>query len=155
MARLIVLVALVLAAFGGTALTQEPQAKNVVGFYLCEGKNPDGSPYRGVVEIAAVGGTYLVHWMMSDSETLGVGILRDGTLSVSYYGGTPAIAVYKTDGKRLVGEWTMGGAEGVVFSETLTPMPKPEGATPRPDQRQRPRREPNERRPPTEGGVKL
>jgi hypothetical protein len=93
------------------------------GVYVCEGKNPDGSAYQGVVEIAAVESTYLVHWVLPRGvEVLGVGILREDTLSVSYFGGTPVIVVYKKEGNRLVGAWTMGGTEGAVFVETLTPM---------------------------------
>ena len=39
--------------------------------------------------------------------------------AVSYFGGAPAVVVYTVDGEKLVGEWTMGGAEGAVYSETL------------------------------------
>jgi hypothetical protein len=135
MARVLALVFTVFAAFGVTAIAQEPetQAKNdLSGVYLCEGHNPDGSPYTGIVEIAAVGETYLVHWTLPDSEVMGVGIRRGDTLSVSYFGGTPALAVYKSDGDRLDGEWTMGGAEGAVFSEILTRMPDIKAPTPHP-----------------------
>jgi hypothetical protein len=114
--------------------------RNVAGVYLCEGANPDGSPYKGLVEIVAIDHTYLVHWMMADGvEVLGVGIRNSDTLSVSYFGGTPALAVYRIEGDRLVGEWTMGGAEGMLYSETLTRMP--EGTLqPRPDRPAQPRR---------------
>jgi hypothetical protein len=100
--------------------------RSVPGFYKCEGTNPDGSPYQGLVQIAAIDDTYLVHWILSNgAEVLGVGIVRSGVLSVSYFGGTPALAVYRIDGERLLGEWTMGGAEGMVYSETLTKMAVP------------------------------
>ncbi len=144
MARLVGFIVAVAVTLGVTSIAQEPDARaDLSGVYGCEGKNPDGSPYRGVVRIAAVGDTYLVRWSLpNDVEVLGVGILRQDTLSVSYFGGTPAIVVYKQDGKRLLGEWTMGGTEGAVFTETLTPMadtprqpdaePKPEPARPRP-----------------------
>jgi hypothetical protein len=95
------------------------------GIYLCEGVNPDGHKYRGIVQIAAVRNTFLVRWTLADDvEVTGVGILHDGLLSVSYFGGTPAVVVYKIDADKLVGEWTMGGTEGAVFAETLTPMPE-------------------------------
>lgn len=101
-----------------------PPKRNLAGVYLCEGANPDGSPYRGLVEIVAVDSTYLVRWFMSDgAEVLGVGIRNKDVLSVSYFGGTPAVVVYSIDGDRLNGEWTMGGAEGKLYSETLTRMP--------------------------------
>jgi len=95
------------------------------GIYLCEGTNPDGHKYRGIVQIASVRGTFLVKWTLADDvEVTGVGILQDGRLSVSYFGGTPAVVVYKIDADKLVGEWTMGGTEGSVYAETLTPMPE-------------------------------
>ena len=104
------------------------------GIYLCEGVNPDGNKYRGIVQIAAVRNTFLVRWTLADDvEVTGVGILHDGLLSVSYFGGTPAVVVYRISADKLVGEWTMGGTEGSVYAETLTPMP--EGTLPpRPSQ---------------------
>lgn len=110
--------------------------RTVAGVYLCEGANPDGSPYKGLVEIVAIDNTYLVHWVMADgAEVLGVGIRNSDVLSVSYFGGTPAVVVYRIDGDRLVGEWTMGGAEGMLYSETLTRMPEQK---PEKQQRKRP-----------------
>ena len=152
MARFFLSVAVLVTALGGAAFAADPQVpetpqpkaeepqtapeepqrkQNVAGVYLCEGTNPDGSPYKGLVEIAAVDNTYLVHWVMSNGvEVLGVGILRSGILSVSYFGGTPAVAVYRVDGDRLHGEWTMGGTEGMLYSETLTRMPGDKPAKP-------------------------
>ena len=152
MARFVLSVAVLVTALGGAAFAadpqipgtprpkpEEPQAQpnepqhkqSVAGVYLCEGMNPDGSPYKGLVEIAAVDNTYLVHWVMANGmEVLGVGILRSGILSVSYFGGTPAVAVYRVDGDRLHGEWTMGGTEGMLYSETLTRMPGDKPAKP-------------------------
>lgn len=119
---------------------QQPNAtpkNSVAGVYLCEGSNPDGSPYKGLVEIIAVDSTYLVHWVMADGvQVLGVGIRSSDTLAVSYYGGTPAVVLYQIQGDKLVGEWTMGGAEGKLDSETLTRMPE----QPRERQRRRPER---------------
>ena len=119
-----------------------PLVRGVAGIYLCEGANPDGSPYQGLVEIVAVDKTYLVHWVMADgAEVLGVGIRNSDVLSVSYFGGTPAVAVYRIDGDRLVGEWTMGGAEGMLYSETLTRMPdeKPQPRNRQPERQRRTR----------------
>lgn len=105
---------------------------DVVGFYDCVGKNPDGSEYHGFAEIGKVGETFRVLWTMDDGLVLGVGIWSNGVFAVSYWGGAPAVIVYKVDGNRLVGEWTMGGAEGRTYSETLTKTDK------RPPQRQEP-----------------
>lgn len=117
--------------------------RGVAGVYLCEGANPDGSPYKGLVEIVAVDSTYLVHWVMADGvEVLGVGIRKSDTLSVSYFGGTPALAVYRIEGDRLVGEWTMGGSEGRLYTETLTRMSEDKL---KPEPRKRPARPQQER----------
>ena len=104
------------------------------------GHQSDGHRYRGIVQIAAVRNTYLVRWTLADDvEVMGVGILQDGHLSVSYFGGTPAVVV-KIGTDKLVGEWTMGGTEGRVYAETLTRVP--EGSLPKPQpQQQRPPRQ--------------
>jgi hypothetical protein len=91
---------------------------------------------------------------MDDGAIMGVGIYSNGVLAVSYFGGAPAVVVYKVDGKdgsKLVGEWTMGGAEGAMYVETLTKTPglqapaRPLPGAPPP----RPRRTPTS---PTENG---
>lgn len=140
------LVVLVVAVCGATALCAQTdeRAKTVAGVYLCEGNNPDGSPYVGVVEISALQDTFVVHWQLGDQDDVfGVGIFRDGVLAVSYFGGAPAVAMYRPDGDRLVGQWTIGGANGKIFGETLTRMkegmPRPEMRRPeRPDTRPAP-----------------
>jgi hypothetical protein len=139
MTRVVGFIVAVALTIGATSIAQEKAKTDLTGVYGCEGKNPDGSPYKGIVQIAAVGDTYLVRWTLpNDVEVMGVGILRHDTLSVSYFGGTPAIVVYNKDGDRLVGEWTMGGTEGEVFAETLTRMesvprePADRPAAPRP-----------------------
>ena len=114
----------ILALFASMAVATEHAAENdLTGVYSCEGRNPDGSPYAGIVEIVKVQDTYLVRWTLStDSQVVGVGIVSGGALSVSYFGGSPALVVYSvTTVGRLDGKWTMGGAEGSVFSETLGP----------------------------------
>jgi hypothetical protein len=125
------------AQAGSQAATPKPGDPS--GIYLCEGTNPDGHHYRGIVQIAAVEDTFLVRWTLADDvEVTGVGILQNNMLSVSYFGGTPAVVVYKVDADKLVGEWTMGGAEGHTYAETLTRMP--EGTVPQ--IQQKPRRKP-------------
>jgi len=119
-----VLLGVVIVAVGTLGLFAAADAKaDLPGVYQCAGTNPDGSSYKGVVEIAKVEGTYRVRWTLGDDlSILGVGILSNGVFAVSYFGGAPAVVVYKLDGNRLIGEWTMGGAEGAVYAETLTKM---------------------------------
>jgi len=132
-----------LAMIGSTA-AQAPQP-DLAGVYRCDGKNPDGSAYQGVVEISQVKETFRVRWTMDDGAIMGVGIFSGGVFAVSYFGGAPAVVVYKVDGDTLVGEWTMGGAEGAVYVETLTKTPgasiparPPSGAPPPRPRRQTP-----------------
>lgn len=123
-----ILVGVVLVGLAGPIgiKADETSEKDFTGVYSCEGTNPDGRSYIGVVEILKVEGTYLVRWTMpNDTQVMGVGIFSSGVLAVSYFGGAPALVVYSTttDG-RLDGKWTMGGAEGLTFTETLTKMPE-------------------------------
>jgi hypothetical protein len=116
--------ALLFAALGTTMTAAAEPRVDLSGIYLCEGINPDGTPYRGIVEITSTANTYHVRWTMSEQLTTGVGIFSGGVLAVSYVGQTPGVVVYKRDGSRLVGEWTMGGSNGQLYTEVLTKLPK-------------------------------
>jgi hypothetical protein len=150
---------MILASTGGPhgAAAQDPTpVLGVAGVYMCEGKNPDGSPYKGIVEIVKFHDSFLVRWTLPEDVTvIGVGIESSGVLAVSYFGGAPGVIVYKADGNRLHGEWTMGGTNGGVFSETLTRMqiqPQAPGVRERRDAPATPK-EPEPKLP--TGGVKL
>ena len=155
-----VLLGVVLAAVCvGSPNAAPPPLPDLVGVYRCDGKNPDGSAYKGVVEIGKIRNTFRVKWTLDDSAVIGVGIYSNDVFAVSYFGGAPAVVVYKVDGSRLVGEWTMGGLEGAVYTETLT---KTSSEAPNPEQFHR--REPgagqgpqDRKRPatPARGGVQL
>ena len=124
MARLIGLVLMILASTGGphgAAAQDATKPTGVAGVYMCEGKNPDGSPYKGIVEIVKFRDSFLVRWTLPEDVTvIGVGLESGGVLAVSYFGGSPGVIVYRAEGDRLLGQWTMGGANGGVFTETLT-----------------------------------
>jgi hypothetical protein len=113
--------------------------RDLEGTYACEGTNPDGKTYTGVVDIIKFRDTYLVRWTMpDDSQVVGVGIFTGSMFSVSYFGGTPALVVYSlAENGQLDGTWT---AEGEVFRETLTKMPEGAARPPKPTKREtRPR----------------
>ena len=124
MARTVLLGAMVVVfgAIASIASIAAPDTRpDLAGLYRCDGTNPDGTAYQGVVEIAQVHDTFRVRWTLKDdTAVVGVGIVSGGVLAVSYFGGAPAVVVYTIDGSRLVGEWTMGGPDGVIASETLT-----------------------------------
>ena len=94
------------------------------GVYRSEGVNPDGTKYRGTVEIAKDDQTYLVRWLARQVTSIGIGIVRGDVLAVSYYTGTNiGVAIYHIEkGPRLTGEWTVLGADGQRYPETLTKM---------------------------------
>ena len=103
---------------------------------------------EAVVEITKRDGTFRVAWIMDGGTVMGVGIYSNDVFAASYFG-VPAVVVYKVDGDRLVGEWTMGGIEGAIYTETLTktsstvePRAKP---APRPRRPQPDRDTPRER----------
>jgi len=129
-------VVVVLSGAAGQSAAPAPPP-DLVGSYRCSGVNPDGSPYEAVVEITKMDDTFRVEWVMEGGSVLGVGIYSNGVFAASYFGGAPAIVVYKLDGDRLVGEWTMGGIEGAVYTETLTKMaPGERKPSPAPRRRQ-------------------
>ena len=144
MVRTIVLGLVVLSGAAGTLAAPDPPP-DLAGTYRCNGVNPDGSAYEAVVEITKRDGTFRVEWIMDGGVVTGVGIYSGGVFAASYFGGAPAVVVYKVEGERLTGEWTMGGIEGAVYTETLTKMP-PGSAPPRP------RPEPRRRRPDRDTG---
>ena len=129
-----VLVGLVTLALTGPAYAAAPDKapeSTIVGTYACEGTNPDGGTYSGIVQIIKHHDAYLVRWTMPDNtQVVGIGILSGGMLSVSYFGGTPSLVVYSVESGKLHGTWTAVGAEGELFTETLTKMP--DGVAPKP-----------------------
>jgi hypothetical protein len=144
-----ILLGVVLVVAGITGSAAPPDPPDLVGTYRCNGVNPDGSKYEAVVEITKREGTFRVAWIMDGGTVMGVGIYSNGVFAASYFGGAPAVIVYKVEGDRLVGEWTMGGIEGAIYTETLTktsstvqPRAKP---APRPGRPQPDRDTPRER----------
>ena len=99
-------------------------AAPLIGTYDCQGVEPDGTPYRGVVQIIPSAGTYDVIWIFSNGQQYsGLGVVNGDVLAVSYFTNRPGVVAYKIEqsekGPRLEGEWTVVGA-GKVFHETLT-----------------------------------
>ena len=140
-----ILLGVVVVLSGAAGSLAAPDPPDLVGTYRCNGVNPDGSAYEAFVEITRRDGTFRVEWIMDGGVVTGVGIYSGGVFAASYFGGAPAVVVYKIDGERLIGEWTMGGIEGAMYTETLTKLP-PGSAPPKP------RPEPRQRRPDRETG---
>lgn len=116
----------------GSGYAQEQQAllsqKDISGIYKCQGVGPDGT-YQGIVEISKYGGTYRLHWILDDDEDLGLGILNGDTLAVSFVESRSVrgVMLFRIEmAGRLVGGWTLVGANGQVYSETLIKLSEEE-----------------------------
>ena len=109
------------------------------------GKNPDGTPYQGFAEIVRSQDTFRIGWTINGEFFLGIGILKGDVFAVSYFGGAPAVVLYKVDGNRLIGEWTMGSFDGRVYPDVLT---KTDKRPPPPEPRERPPVKPEQREQP-------
>lgn len=93
---------------------------NIVGSYKCEGRNADGSIYKGTVDITKKGGVYYLKWLIGKQKFTGVGILQGNVLSVSYYGSFSGVVAYRVESNsRLFGQWTTA-TQGKINTETLT-----------------------------------
>ena len=101
------------------------------GLYRADGVDAEGAPYNALVQIIRFGDSYLVSWTFARESTevpdepdrIGVGIARGEVLAVSYFSEDFAgVVLYEieSDGRRLIGQWTGAGGDGVLRAETLT-----------------------------------
>lgn len=125
--RLLLRIGLVCAALALTvpAHVAGKDADAIEGVYTCTGKNPEGTPYSGLVEIRQTKNTYHARWTFPHSEfrAVGAGFVRDGRLVIAYsVGDSVIVAVYDIKGKTLKGHWTAVG-DGDVYEETLERQP--------------------------------
>jgi hypothetical protein len=105
----------------GREVLQGPAGLNG-SYVISEGENPDGTPYKGRVEIKPTGKTYTLRWFTPQAADIGTGILVDGILVVAYGRGPGfGVVAYQRDGDHLHGQWS--GALGKdLGSENLTPQ---------------------------------
>ena len=125
MLRTALITVALLMLIGRMTTTADPaDPQDVAGVYTGEGNNGDGTPYRAIVVIEKYRDAFRVQWIFpSRTATMGLGILDGDKLAVSYYGPRPGIVLYKIDGAKLVGQWTLVGAGGMLSKETLTRIP--------------------------------
>lgn len=130
------LISMLIGTLVVTASDQASLEPDLAGLYICDGVNHDGSSYRGIVQIVKYQDAYQLLWSFeSEVVAIGIGIRSGNVLAVMHYSGVPGVIAYRIEqGSRLVGEWTVAGADGILFSETLTKAPDEVGApaTPRP-----------------------
>jgi hypothetical protein len=97
-------------------LKVQSAAAMVAGTYTVEGRNVDGSPYRGMVLVQARGdGTLEFFWRIGSFHR-GIGTLDGKTVTVDFGDAFPAVYEIQSDGS-LTGTWANGRA-----SERLTPV---------------------------------
>jgi TolB-like protein len=94
--------------------TRKP-ASRIEGQYSAVGQNPNGTTYRGIVNITKQNETYMFIWKIGNSTFSGSGYLEGELLTVQWGAPYPVIYRVQTDG-RLLGTWNNGNA-----TETLTP----------------------------------
>jgi hypothetical protein len=105
------------------ALTAGNADGNLTGTYACKGVNPDGTSYQGVVQIAKHNDGYQMLWTIeSQPAAVGVAIRSGDVLAAAYYSKEPGVVAYRIKEGTLVGDWTVAGGGGRLFSETLTKL---------------------------------
>jgi hypothetical protein len=96
------------------AQEQAFSADNLVGVHQVVGHNPDGSTYKGQVEIKLANGMVGLEWKIGKTVSHGIGVLVGQTLGLALDDG---IALYKlvgqSEGQSLIGVWSGAGSPSV------------------------------------------
>lgn len=90
------------------------QAGSLTGNYNVNGRNPNGSAYKGTVQIVDNNGAIAMSWQVGNTYS-GVGTVQGRVLTVNWGADAPVIYVINADGT-LYGTWAKGKA-----LELLTP----------------------------------
>ncbi len=112
-ARLLAAALLLCAVSGSWAeSSRRSDPTTLEGEHVCQGTNPDGTPYEGTVRIRLKKGLVLMEWTIGDKKTYGTGLLEGRTLGLALEDG---VAIYQivsqAGGRALVGLWAAQGAE--------------------------------------------
>ncbi|GIX41586.1 MAG: hypothetical protein KatS3mg129_1319 [Leptospiraceae bacterium] len=100
-----------------TSCKESQKKTGIEGLYRVEGKNPDGTEYRGNVTITKIGeNQYKLHWKILNDEFEGTGKLEGKILTVDWGQEFPVIYEIQVDGS-LKGTWNNGTA-----TENLYPL---------------------------------
>ena len=113
-------------------MTGGAAASNVMHFTV-DGKNPDGTAYKGTVSVTELpasgvgqGDRFTVIWDTGDGKVTGIGAVASGdrkTLAVAIvYDGAPGIVLMVEEGGSASGVWAMQGGPG-MGTETWTALP--------------------------------
>ena len=95
-------------------------AADLAGTYSVNGKNPNGTAYKGSLTIAQAGSAWKLNWK-TGSESSGIGVELGDVLAVAVGGAQCAPVAYQVAPEGgLVGVWTLP-AGGTLASEQATP----------------------------------
>ena len=85
----------------------DPAGVPANGTYKVDGKNPDGSRYKGTLRIEGDGTRYDFAWKIGSSSYKGRGVLSNGIMTVNWGDTQPVIYAVRKDGS-LAGLWQSG-----------------------------------------------
>ncbi|WP_415401913.1 hypothetical protein [Tateyamaria sp. SN3-11] len=106
----------IVMTLGALAILAGPAtAQGLSGSYKAEGRNPDGSAYRGVVQLTHSANVVSMAWSVGNSSYIGTGVQDGRVITVNWGADTPVVYVVMPDGS-LHGTWANGAA-----LEKLTP----------------------------------
>ncbi|WP_111732031.1 hypothetical protein [Roseovarius amoyensis] len=103
-----------MATLATGAAAQQTPVYHIAGTYDARGMNPDGSVYRGAVQISQQGSAVEVYWNVASQSYTGRGQIEGRVVTVDW--GSPTPVVYVLMGRELHGTWENGTA-----LEKLTP----------------------------------
>jgi len=86
------------------------------GRYRVDGRNPDGSRYRGTLAMSRQSNRYSLDWQVDSSTYKGTGTLDGNLLTVDWGGNTPLVYALAADGT-LKGLWEAGDGEEILTPE--------------------------------------
>lgn len=90
------------------------------GQYDVEGKNADGTPYRGKLMMQKTGDTFQAQWTIAGQTYNGVGFMSGDMLVIGYgFGQAFGTVEYLIIGNKAKGRWAMGGGSQ-LGTENLT-----------------------------------
>ncbi len=87
-------------------------------YVITKASNPNGTTYKGTVQITKVGSIYQLKWRTSGGSYHGIGIRVGDVLAVGWGPRGTGVVAYTRDGKMLNGLWA-AGTSGKLGTETL------------------------------------
>ncbi len=113
----------ILGGFCAGASFAKDEPKKITGTWTIKGWNPGADTagahhYAGTVDVEQKGanGCYALTWKIGKAVQAGIGVYdpKTGLLGAAYVmsNGKPGVVLYRPDGEKLDGLWTLGGELG-------------------------------------------